>query len=135
MSTLPSECQCPFHVVFADEGHRHPHKIMFRAFVAIMAHVPDICVNAEKKSKRVKHGFKERNLKAFTTCWVEVTKKFKLEECSTDKIVKKIKALEADESPGNEEKIKKLNAQIDALSGVTALKMLQDRHGWPKGSE
>jgi hypothetical protein len=135
MSTLPTDCQCPFHVVFADEGHRHPQKVMFRSFVNVMQHIPEICVNSVKQTKRVKHGFKERNLKTFTTFWVEATKKLKLDECSTGAMATKIHELENEDvwGPGCEEMINKMNDQIDALSGVCVLKILQTRQGWPRG--
>jgi hypothetical protein len=144
MSTLPTDCQCPFHVVFADEGHRHTHKIMFRAFVNVMAHIPDVCVNSEKKSKRVRHGFKERNLKTFMACWVDATKKVRLEDCDTEDMVKTIRDLEETGAAGNEDKVKliaikervdKINARIDLVSGIAVLKTMQARHGWAKASK
>jgi hypothetical protein len=133
MSTLPSDCRCPFHVLYADEGHRHSHKIMFRAFVSVMSQVPDVCLNS-KHSRRIRTGYKEKNLKVFTTQWVDSTKKFKLEDCNTEKIVKTIAKLR-DQLPDSVEKINKLEAKLDALSGITALKILQDQAGWPKAQE
>jgi hypothetical protein len=134
LSTLPSDCRCPFHVLYADEGHRHPHKIMFRAFVSVMAHVPHVCMNSKGSKRGVKTGYKEKNLKAFTTQWVESTKKFKLEDCNVEKIVKNISQLR-EQLPDTADKICKLEAKIDALCGAAALQMMQKQAGWPKAQE
>jgi hypothetical protein len=136
MSTLPSDCQCPFHVLYADEGHRHPHKIMFRAFAAVMWHVPDICMRI-RSSNRITTGFKEKNLKEFTQKWVETTKKFKLEECNTEKVAKNLAKLKEQQLPESAEKIRKLEDSIDALCGLKALRMMQAQEGagWPRAQE
>jgi hypothetical protein len=133
MSTLPSDCRCPFHVLYADEGHRHPHKIMFRAFVSVLAHVPHVCLNS-KNSRRIKTGYKEKNLKMFLTQWVDSTKSFKLDDCDTGKIMKNIAKLR-EQLPESADRISGLEAKIDALSGVTALQMMQQEAGWPKAQE
>lgn len=143
MSSLPTDCECPFHVIFADEGHRHPQKIMFRVFVSVMNYVPDVRMT-EYNAKKKKTGYKQDNLKAFTHAWVETTKKMLLEDCSTEKLVQKIALLEADSRTDNPEAIdtdklqenaaamEKLQAKIDALCGKAALRIMQDRKGWPR---
>ncbi|CAK0846600.1 unnamed protein product [Prorocentrum cordatum] len=140
VSTLPKNCQCPFHVIFADEGHRHPQKVMFRALASVLHHVPDHCVNQTmadngRSPRQSMRNFKEENLKAFTKLWVEQTRMCRLDGCNTDKIANKIKALKKGlEDPSQPtDAIKKMEKAIDDLAGVTALKTLQARAGWPKG--
>ncbi|CAK0826177.1 unnamed protein product [Prorocentrum cordatum] len=140
-SGMPRKCQCPFYVVFADEGHRHPQKVMFRALVTVLQHVPDISLNQSKANRSPRNGsiggFKEDNLKTFTKLWVEQTRLFRLEQCNTaktaDKINKLRQALKEDEEPTAE--IRKLEKQLDDLAGVNALKTLQARAGWPKSGD
>merc|ERR1719210_2474717 len=59
ISSLPTGCLCPFHVIFADEGHRHPLKIMFRAFAEVLKCVPDHSMSADRNKCRPLKGCKE----------------------------------------------------------------------------
>jgi hypothetical protein len=143
-SGMPKSCQCPFYIVFADEGHRHPQKVMFRAFVTVLKHIPDVSLNQVTGAKSPRNaspsGSKEDNLKTFTKLWVEQTRLFRLVTCETAKTAAKIKSLrenlkEGEEKLKQEAEIKKLEKQLDDLAGVTALKTLQSRAGWPKGND
>jgi len=140
-SGMPKSCQCPFYVVFADEGHRHPQKVMFRAFATVLKHIPDVSLNqltgARSPRSASPSGYKEDNLKTFTKLWVEQTRLFRLATCETAKTASKIKSLRQKLKEGEEPtaEIKKLEKQLDDLAGVTALKTLQSRSGWPKASD
>jgi len=124
ISTRPKDCKCSFHSLFADEGHRHQQKIMFRALVAIVNSIPD---NSMSPYKPQHTGLKAQNVKTFMHQWVEDTKKMRLNDCNTDKIANKIRQLDP-ESP----EAKKLQATIDALCGLHALRHLQEMKGWPE---
>ncbi|CAK0860766.1 unnamed protein product [Prorocentrum cordatum] len=143
-SGMPRKCQCPFYVIFCDEGHRHPQKVMFKALVTVLKHIPDISLNQSKGVPKTPRGqnecnaaLKEDNLKTFTKLWVEQTRLFRLDQCNTaktaDKIKKLRKALKDGEEPTTE--IKKLEKQLDDLAGVSALRTLQARSGWPKSGD
>jgi hypothetical protein len=143
-SGMPRKCQCPFYVVFADEGHRHPQKVMFRALVTVLRHIPDISLNQSKSIPSTPRGrnecsaaLKEDNLKTFTKLWVEQTRLFRLEQCNTAKTADKIKKLRTALKEGDEPtaEINKLEKQLDDLAGITALKTLQARSGWPKSGD
>jgi hypothetical protein len=140
VSTLPKSCRCPFHVIFADEGHRHPHKVMFRSLVAVLRHIPNHCVDQTvsdtgRSPRNVNRNFKEDNLKRFTKIWVEQTRMCRLDGCNTHKIADKIKKLKKELKDPSQptDEINNLEKAMDDLAGVTALKTLQARSGWPKG--
>jgi len=126
ISTCPKGCKCSFNIVFADEGHRHQHKIMFRALVSMVKSIPDMCLRPYKPECR---GFKMQNMKIFMQQWVEDTKKMRLNDCNTDKLANKIRQLDPESAEA-----KKLQATIDALCGLQALRQLQKRRGWPESS-
>jgi hypothetical protein len=140
-SGMPRRSQCPFYIVFADEGHRHPQKVMFRALVTVLKHIPDISLNhntGARSPRNASHsGYKEDNLKTFTKLWVEQTRLFRLSTCETAKTAAKIKSLRQVLKEGEEPtaEVKKLEKQLDDLAGVTALKTLQARAGWPRSSD
>jgi phage host-nuclease inhibitor protein Gam len=136
MSSMPSGCHCPFNVVVMDEGHRHPHKVMFRAFADVLDKIPDgkISATRETQSPRAnRESFKEKNVRAFTKQWVDLTRSKKLDDCNTENIAKKIKELK--QVDGSEDEVKKLNEKLDELCGKKALQILQEKHGWPKAKD
>ncbi|CAK0834412.1 unnamed protein product [Prorocentrum cordatum] len=120
LSGLPSGCQCPFHVVFADEGHRHPQKVMFRALNRVLDAVPAATLTVSRvptarsvtgtrsganspRTPRTKsyrptssRAVKEENLKLFLKHWTEKTRAFQLATCNTEKMAKRIKKLRED---------------------------------------
>mmetsp|Transcript_10751 Transcript_10751/g.29944 ORF Transcript_10751/g.29944 Transcript_10751/m.29944 type:complete len:1698 (-) Transcript_10751:367-5460(-) len=135
ISSMPSSCRCPFNVVVMDEGHRHPQKVMFRAFAEVLDKIPDAKFGSGKGSRSSrdlasKESHKEKNVRAFAKEWVDLTRNCKLDDCNTEEIAKIIKGLSsADDSDGE---IKKLNGKLDNLCGKKALQVLQERSGWPK---
>jgi len=138
ISSRPSSCRCPFNVVVLDEGHRHPQKVMFRAFAEVLDKIPDAKFGSGKGSRSSrdlasKESHKEKNVRAFAKEWVDLTRNCKLDDCNTEEIAKIIKGLSsADDSDGE---IKKLNGKLDNLCGKKALQVLQERSGWPKGKD
>jgi hypothetical protein len=136
VSSMPSSCRCPFNVVVLDEGHRHPQKVMFRAFAEVLDKIPDAKFgggNGARSPRASKESLKEKNVRTFTKEWVELTKSCKLEDCNTENIAKKVKELSL--SDDHNEEIKKLNGKLDQLCGKKALQILQDRSGWPKAKD
>jgi hypothetical protein len=121
VSARPKGCKCPFHVVLADEGHRHPIKIMFRLLVSILEKVPNLHDVPEVRKNQ------DDNIKDFTSQWVLDTRKFILNDCKTAEIQKDLNKLPADSDDA-----KNLTAKLDALSGITALRTMQNKKGWPK---
>jgi len=138
ISGMPKHCKSQFHIVFADEGHRHPQKIMFRKLVEVMEKIPDVSMtgsNGGRSPRRARHGYKAENLKTLCKLWTEQTRQTTLDGCNTHKIAQKAAKLRKEDAEGNKREIDMLDAKIDRLAGLEALATLQTRNGWPKGSD
>ncbi|CAK0812165.1 unnamed protein product, partial [Prorocentrum cordatum] len=129
ISGMPKNCRSHFHIVFADEGHRHPQKIMFRKLVDVLDKIPDVPMTGnsggKRSPRRARHGYKAGNLKMFTKLWTEQTRQTTLAGCDTDKIAAKAAKLRKEDPDGNKKEADFLEAKIDRLAGLEALRTLQ----------
>jgi hypothetical protein len=66
----------------------------------------------------------------FFARWIEDTNKFILADCNTEKMGEELNSL-----PAESAQAKKIEAKLDAISGLSAFKFMQEQNGWPKSQD